>query len=73
MKTVYTVAFCEEGLQSDGFYEVESMKEFMRYLKWYAKNGNKVTICINECEIEKPCDICSAGSVKECVNLVIKK
>lgn len=73
MKTVYTVQFYEEGLRSDGFYEFETIGQLYQYLRLFSGSKYKVTVCVRKHEIERPCDVCSAGSIKETIRLVIEK
>lgn len=73
MKTVYTVQCYEEGLRSDCFCEFETIEELYKYLRLFSGSERKVTVYVRKHEIERPCDVCSAGSIKETIRLVIEK
>ena len=73
MKTVYTIQFYEEGLRSDGLYEIETMGELYQYLRLFSGSERKMTVYVRKHEIERPCDVCSAGSIKETIKFVIEK
>lgn len=74
MKTVYTVEISEEGLRSDGFYSIDSPETLFDLLKWYKETSDRpVKVCLRRHEVELPCDVCSAGSVREVIVLTLNK
>ena len=74
MKTVYTVESSEEGLRSDGFYSIDSPETLFDLLKWYKETSDRpVTVLLRRHEVELPCDVCSAGSVREVIVLTLNK
>lgn len=74
MKTVYTVEISEEGLRSDGFYSIDSPETLFDLLKWYKETSDRpVTVRLRRHEVELPCDVCSAGSVREVIVLTLNK
>lgn len=73
MKKAYSINFYEEGLRNGGAFEFETAEELWDLIKRYSTNKNKITIRISEHEIELPCDMCSAGSVKDYVDLTYRE
>lgn len=74
MKTVYTVEISEEGLRSDGFYSIDSPEVLFDLLKWYKETSDRpVKVCLRRHEVELPCDVCSAGSIREVMVLTLNK
>lgn len=70
--TVYSLQPYEEGLRSDGFYEVKTAGEVFGLIKDAYRGANHpVTVVLRKHEIESECDICSASSVVDHITLEI--
>lgn len=69
MRTVYSVEIYKEGLRCDGFYEIETVKDFFDLVRLYSSSDRKVNINIRRHEIDHDCDVCGSGSIKEMYKL----
>lgn len=69
-KTVFTIQPYEEGLRSDGFYEVKTAEEAFALIEMTLKNAkHPVRFVFRKHEVELDCDVCSSGSIKESITL----
>ena len=70
MTITYSVTFYEAGIQPNGLYSVETIGNAFELIFEYLKSANHdVTVVIAEHQIERDCDICSAGSVRRSIQL----
>ena len=74
MKTVFTIQPYEEGLRSNGFYEIKTAEDVFAVIEMALKNAKhpvRFSFCKHEVELD--CDVCSSGSIKESISLYWKE